>query len=93
MMLFAAIAFVVVLWGLSTALIFYLDSLSPRTFPWSMAASTVVLVGCFILMWQLRDVDTVHAIAASFAAGLLAWGWTEMSLYMGYITGPAQTSL
>ena len=39
-------------------------------------------------MWQLRDVDTVHAIAASFAAGLLAWGWTEMSLYMGYITGP-----
>ena len=88
MMVFAAIAFVVVLWGLSTALIFYLDSLPPRTFPWSMAAATLVLVGCFIAMWQLRDVDTVHAIAASFAAGLLAWGWTEMSLYMGFITGP-----
>lgn len=88
MMVFAAIAFVVVLWGLSTALIFYLDSLAPRTFPWSMAAATAVLVGCFAAMWHLREGDTVQAIAASFAAGLLAWGWTEMSLYMGYITGP-----
>ncbi len=87
-MVFAAIAYVVVLWGLSTALIFYLDSLPMRTFPWSMAAATLVLATCGVAMWQLRDVQSVHAIAASFAAGLLAWGWTEMSLYMGYITGP-----
>ena len=47
MMVFAAIAFVVVLWGLSTALIFYLDSLPARTFPWSMAAAT--LRSCWLL--------------------------------------------
>jgi putative photosynthetic complex assembly protein 2 len=88
MMLLAAIAYVVVLWGLSTALIFYLDSLPTRTFPWSMAAATLLLVGCFVAMWQFRDADSLTAITISFAAGLLAWGWTEMSLYMGYITGP-----
>lgn len=88
MMLFAAIAFVVVMWGVSTAVIFYLDSLAPRTFPWSMAAATLVLVGCFAAIWQLRGDVSTAGILSSFAAGLLAWGWTEMSLYMGYITGP-----
>jgi putative photosynthetic complex assembly protein 2 len=33
-------------------------------------------------------VTTTFAIATSFAAGLLVWGWTEMALYMNYITGP-----
>jgi putative photosynthetic complex assembly protein 2 len=88
MMLLAAIAYVVVLWGLSTALIFYLDSLPTHTFRWSMAAATLLLIGCFVAMWHFRDADSLTAIAVSFAAGLLAWGWTEMSLYMGYITGP-----
>jgi putative photosynthetic complex assembly protein 2 len=88
MMLLAAIVFVVVLWGGSTAVIFYLDSLAPRTFPWSMAAATLVLMTCAYAIVQLRDETSTLAIATSFAAGLLAWGWTEMSLYMGYITGP-----
>lgn len=88
MMLFVAIGFVIVMWGLSTALIFYLDSLPTHTFPSSMAVATLVLLGCGIVIWHLRDLNSVHAIAASFAASLLAWGWTEMSLYMGYITGP-----
>jgi putative photosynthetic complex assembly protein 2 len=88
MMLLAAIAFVVVLWGLSTAVIFYLDSLAPKTFRWSMAAATLVLAGCAYAIVQLRSDNSTLAIVASFAAGLLAWGWTEMALYMGYITGP-----
>jgi putative photosynthetic complex assembly protein 2 len=88
MMTFAAIAFVVVLWGLSTALIFYLDSLPTSTFPLSMAASTLVLIFCLLGIWLLADGQSEHVAAASFAAGLLAWGWTEMSLYMGYVTGP-----
>jgi putative photosynthetic complex assembly protein 2 len=88
MMTFAAIAFVVVLWGASTAGIFFLDSLPTRTFRWSMAAATLVLALCAVTIWQLRDESSTFAIAASFAAALLAWGWTEMSLYMGYITGP-----
>ena len=88
MMMLAAIVFVVLMWGGSTGIIFYLDSLSTRTFPWSMAAATLVLAGCGYAIWELRDNYSTSAIATSFAAGLLAWGWTEMALYMGYVTGP-----
>jgi putative photosynthetic complex assembly protein 2 len=88
MMLLAAIFFVVLMWGVSTGIIFYLDSLSSRTFPWSIAAATLVLAGCGFAIWVLRDNYSTGAMAISFAAGLLAWGWTEISLYMGYITGP-----
>jgi putative photosynthetic complex assembly protein 2 len=88
MMTFAAIAFVTVLWGLSTAVIFYLDSLPARTFGKSMAAATFVLAACAVVIWLLRDDTSTSAVLASFAAALLAWGWTEMALYMGYITGP-----
>ena len=88
MMLLAAIVFVVVLWGLSTAVIFYLDSLAPKTFRWSMAAATFVLAACAYATIQFRGDLSTMAIATSFAAGLLAWGWTEMALYMGYVTGP-----
>jgi putative photosynthetic complex assembly protein 2 len=88
MMWLAASAFVVVLWGVSTAVIFYLDSLAVSTFRTSMAAATVVLVLSAITIWLLRDDVSVVSLYASFAAGLLAWGWTEMALYMGYITGP-----
>ena len=76
------------MWSGSTAVIFYLDSLPTRTFKISMAAASFVLIVCAIAMWQLRDQTSTFAIAVSFAAGLLAWGWTEMALYMGYITGP-----
>jgi putative photosynthetic complex assembly protein 2 len=88
MIVFAAIAMVIVTWCLSTAIIFYLDSLPTRTFKWSMAAATLTLAGCCYISWQLRGDHSTFAVAASFAAGLLAWGWTEMALYMGYVTGP-----
>jgi putative photosynthetic complex assembly protein 2 len=88
MLTLVAIVFVVVLWGLSTALIFYLDSLPTTTFRWSMAAATLVLAGCGFTILLLQGDTSTFAVALSFAAGLLAWGWTEMALYMGYITGP-----
>lgn len=91
MMTAVAILYVVVLWGASTAIIFYLDSLPVRTFRVSMAAATLVLVFCAAAIWLLRDDQTLIGIATSFAAGLLAWGWTEMALYMGYVTGPRKT--
>jgi putative photosynthetic complex assembly protein 2 len=88
MMIAAAISFVLVLWAVSTAAIFYLDSLNPRTFKISFGASTIVLALSAWAIWSLRAEQSTLAILASFAAALLAWGWTEMALYMGFITGP-----
>ncbi len=91
MMLLAAIAFVIVMWSASTAVIFYLDSLASTTFKYSLAAATLVLASCGLVIWQLMDADSTFAVATSFAAAMLAWGWTEMSLYMGFVTGPRKT--
>jgi putative photosynthetic complex assembly protein 2 len=88
MMIAAAITFVLVLWAVSTAAIFYLDSLPVRTFNVSFAAATLVLALSAITIWIFEADQSTAAILASFAAALLAWGWTEMALYMGFITGP-----
>lgn len=88
MLTLVAILYVIVLWGLSTALIFYLDSLPTTTFRCSMAAATLVLLVCAFTILRLQNNASTLAISLSFAAGLLAWGWTEMALYMGFITGP-----
>lgn len=88
MLVATAIVFVVFLWGASTAAIFYLDSLPPKTFPRSMVVATGLLFVCAFAIWHFRDATSNGAIAASFAASLLAWGYTEMALYMGFVTGP-----
>jgi putative photosynthetic complex assembly protein 2 len=88
MMIAAAISFVLVLWAVSTAAIFYLDSLPVRTFKISFTAASIVLAVSAWVIWSLPGDQSTTAILASFAAALLAWGWTEMALYMGFITGP-----
>jgi putative photosynthetic complex assembly protein 2 len=84
----STIALVVLLWAASTALIFFLDSLPQKTFKWSMAMATVLLALSFIGIWIWRNDTSAFAILASFTASMLVWGWMEMSLYMGYVTGP-----
>ena len=45
-------------------------------------------------MWPLYGLSTsagdatVSGAYAAFTYGLLAWGWQEISFYMGYVTGP-----
>jgi putative photosynthetic complex assembly protein 2 len=86
------IALVVLLWAASTALIFFLDSLPQRTFKWSMIGATLLLAVSFYSVWAMRNDTSTFAILASFTASIMVWGWMEMSLYMGYVTGPRKQS-
>ena len=78
-------------WWASTVAIIFLDGLPRSTFKWSMAGATVVLAAA---LWGLH-VSSLHATPAAayaaFACGVLAWGWQEMSFYMGVVTGPRKT--
>ncbi len=80
--------FALFVWWLSTGLIMYLDGLPRHTFRWSMLGATVLLAAS---LWGLHrssgDVSLRGAYWA-FSCGLLAWGWQEISFYMGYVTGP-----
>jgi putative photosynthetic complex assembly protein 2 len=74
-------------WWFSTGVIIYLDGLPRRTFRWSMLGATVVLAfSIYGLAVSSADTSVGDAYTA-FTYGLLAWGWQEISFYMGFVTG------
>ncbi|HKL63862.1 MAG TPA: putative photosynthetic complex assembly protein PuhE [Woeseiaceae bacterium] len=76
------------LWWFSTGVVFYADGLPKRTFPWSMAGATAVLVAALAGLAAAADDTTLGGAYLSFSCGLLAWVWVEASYYLGYLTGP-----
>ncbi len=84
-------AYALFVWWFSTGLIILLDNLPARSFRWSMAAGTA-LFG--VSLWQIAVSAQDTAVAGAYAAftyAVLAWGWQEMSFFMGYVTGPRRT--
>ncbi len=82
------VLFALFVWWFSTGLIMYLDGLPRRTFRWSMLGATVLLLAS---LWELRASShdlSVRGAYLAFTCGLLAWGWQEISFYMGFVTGP-----
>lgn len=75
-------------WWLSTGAVIYLDGLPRRTFPWTMAGSTALLVAGAALAGGVRHDPGVAAAYLSFLGGFLVWVWQEVSFYTGYVTGP-----
>ncbi len=80
--------FALFVWWFSTGLIMYLDGLPPRTFKWSLAGATVLLALSLGGLALTRDTLTLRGAYLAFTFGLLAWGWQEISFYMGFVTGP-----
>jgi len=82
------VAYVVLVWWLATGCILYLDGLPKRTFPLSLAASTLVTAAALVgLARSAADVTAVGAFVA-FTCALGVWSWMELSFLTGYVTGP-----
>jgi putative photosynthetic complex assembly protein 2 len=82
------ILFALFVWWFSTGAIIYLDGLPQRTFKWSMLGATAMFgVALYGLWWTSGD-TSVRGAYGAFAFALIAWGWHEISFYMGYVTGP-----
>jgi putative photosynthetic complex assembly protein 2 len=83
-----AVGYALFLWWFSTGVILYLDQRPERTYPWSLAGATLAMLVAFgVLLWS-RDLGSVFGAYASFTAGVVIWGWMEMSYFMGFVTGP-----
>jgi putative photosynthetic complex assembly protein 2 len=82
------ILFALFVWWFSTGAIIYLDGLPRRTFPVSMFGATVLFAGALYGLGASSDDTTVTGAYLAFASALIAWGWHEISFYMGYVTGP-----
>lgn len=81
------IAYALFLWWFSTGIIFYLDGLPVRTFKWSMAGATAVFAASLGAIWATAGETSNFAAYAAFTGTVLCWGWQEISLYMGFVTG------
>jgi putative photosynthetic complex assembly protein 2 len=81
-------AFTVLVWWASTGAILYLDGLARRTFPWTMAATTVVAALAVWGLWYSSGQTTVAGAYCGFTCAILIWAWQEVAFLLGYVTGP-----
>jgi putative photosynthetic complex assembly protein 2 len=84
--------YALLIWWVSTAAIILLDNLPRRTFRWSLAGGTVLLGYCLLRLWTGRDDVSAGGVYAAFTCAVLAWGWQEMTFFMGAITGPRRVA-
>lgn len=75
-------------WWFSTGLVLLLDRLPRRTYRWTLAGATAVLVGSLWGLWVAGDMQTVGGAYLGFVCGLLAWAFLEVTFLTGAITGP-----
>ena len=75
-------------WWSSTVLIIYLDGLPRHTFRWSMLGATALLILSLYGLKVSSSDTSLTGLYIAFTSGLFAWGWQEISFYMGYVTGP-----
>jgi putative photosynthetic complex assembly protein 2 len=81
-------AFALFVWWFSTGAIIFLDNLPRKTFKYSMAAASLISAACLYGIFRTSGHATLACAYGAFFFGLLAWGWQEISFYMGYVTGP-----
>jgi len=81
-------AFALFVWWFSTGLIMFLDGLPRHTFRWSLLGASLLLLASLWGLHASRLDLTVRGAYLAFSCGLLAWGWQEISFYMGFVTGP-----
>jgi len=80
--------FALFVWWFSTGAIIFLDNLPRATFKWSMVGASFVFFVCLVGISHTAHQTSVTAAYEAFFFGLFAWGWQEISFYMGYVTGP-----
>ena len=80
--------FALFVWWFSTGAIIFLDQLPRPTFKYSMAGATLVLLASFWGIAASAQDTSLKGAYCAFSCGLLAWGWQEISFYMGFVTGP-----
>jgi putative photosynthetic complex assembly protein 2 len=88
MELLAAGLYAVFVWWFSTGLILYLDGLPRTTHGWSLLAVTAIALAALVgLAASASDTTPLSAFIA-FSCAIVCWGWQEMTLYLGILTGP-----
>ena len=87
-----AVGYALFLWWFSTGVILYLDKRPAHTYRWSLLVATVLMALSLVALYLVRDFGSMAGAYVGFTAGVLVWGWMEMSYFMGLVTGPRKTA-
>jgi len=82
------VGYALFLWWFSTGVILYLDKRPSSTYRWSLLGASLVALLSLWALFLVRDSASVVGAYVGFTAGVLIWGWMEMSYFMGFVTGP-----
>jgi len=82
------VGYALFLWWFSTGVILYLDKRPRWTYRWSLLGASVVALLSLSALFLVRDSASLAGAYVGFTAGVLIWGWMEMSYFMGLVTGP-----
>lgn len=84
------IVFALGIWWGSTIAILVLDGCDRKTYPWSLAAVSLLTLFAFVGIVAGREDRSVAGAYHAFTCGILAWAWQILTFYMGFITGPSK---
>jgi putative photosynthetic complex assembly protein 2 len=84
----APIAFTLFVWWFSTGAIIYAGGLPRHTFRWTMLGMSAVSAGALYGLDLTKDDVSESSAYAAFTCAVLVWGWQEVGLLLGFITGP-----
>ena len=87
-----AVGYALFLWWFSTGVILYLDKRPAHTYRWSLLGATVLMALSLVALYLVRDFGSMAGAYVGFTAGVLVWGWMEMSYFMGLVTGPRKAA-
>ncbi len=87
-----AVGYALFVWWFSTGVILYLDKRPAHTYRRSLLGATVVLALSLVALYAVRDAASPAGAYIGFTAGVLIWGWMEMSYFMGLVTGPRKAA-
>lgn len=82
------VLFAVFVWWFTTGLVLLLDGLPRQTFRWSILISSVMAAGGFWGLVHTVNQTTSLGAYCSFTCALLVWGWHELTVLTGWLTGP-----
>ena len=82
------ILFAVFLWWFSTGAVLLADRMKRISSSNALLAASLLSVAAIAALLMTRDDATAAGAYVGFTAGLVLWGWHEVSFLSGVITGP-----
>lgn len=84
----APVAYTLLLWWFTTAVILLLDGLSPSSYRWSLGGSALLAALSLGALHYTAEQQTASDAYVAFTSALLIWGFVELAFLTGVLTGP-----